>query len=82
LEKSVYQQLFRMNRGFDAVLRALSVLRDHDGFHASELRRFRNLTREARASMNSYLTAVLESQETDEAGRLFRKRIRREKAED
>jgi hypothetical protein len=82
LEKSVYQQLFRMNRGFDAVLRALSVLRDYDGFHASELRRFHNLIREARASTNSYLTAVIESQETDEAGRLFRKRIRREKAED
>ncbi len=49
---------------------------------ASELRRFRNLTREARASTNSYLTAVIESQETDEAGRLFCKRIRREKAED
>ncbi len=82
MEKSVYQQLFRMNRGFDAVLRALSVLRDHDGFHASELQRFRNLTREARASTNSYLAAVIESQETDEAGRLFRKRIRREKGED
>jgi hypothetical protein len=50
--------------------------------YRSELRRFRNLTREARAFTNSYLTAVIESQETDEARRLFRKRIRREKAED
>jgi hypothetical protein len=82
LKRSVYRQLFRINRGFDAVLRALSVLRDHRGFHRSELRHFRKLAREAQASTNSYLTAVIESQETDEAGRLFRTRIQREKAED
>jgi hypothetical protein len=82
LNKSVYKQLFRINRGFDAVLRALRVLREHEGFHASELRHFRDLAREARASTNSYLAAVIESAETDEAGRLFRKRIRREKAEE
>jgi len=82
LDETVYLQLFRINRGFGAVLRALNVLRDHGGFHASELRHFRNLAKEARASTNSYLAAVIESAETDEAGRLFRKRMRREKAED
>jgi hypothetical protein len=82
VEKTVNKQLFRINRGFDAVVRGLAVLRDHGGFHSSELRRFRTLAQEARASTNSYLTAVIESAETDEAGRLFRKRIRREKAED
>ena len=82
MENTVYQQLFRINRGFDAVLRGLAVLRDHGGFHRSELRRFRALAREARASTNSYLAAVIESAETDQAGRLFRKRIDREKAEE
>jgi hypothetical protein len=82
LEKTVYRQLLRINRGFDAVVRGLAVLRDHGGFHSSELRRFRALAQEARASTNSYLAAVIESAETDEAGRLFRKRMRREKAED
>ena len=82
MNETVYLQLFRMNRGFGAVLRALRVLQDHGGFHPSELRHFRNLAKEARASTSSYLAAVIESAETDEAGRLFGKRMRREKAED
>ena len=82
MNETAYLQLFRINRGFGAVLRGLAVLRDHGGFHASELRHFRALAEEARASTNSYLAAVIESAETDEAGRLFRKRTQREKAED
>jgi hypothetical protein len=45
LEKTVYRQLLRINRGFDAVVRGLAVLRDHGGFHSSELRRFRTWLR-------------------------------------
>jgi hypothetical protein len=82
LEKILYKQLFRINRGFDAVLRGLGALGKHGGFHPSELRRVRGLIQEVRASTNSYLTAVIESAETDAAGRLFRKRTQREKAED
>lgn len=81
MEKIVYKQLLRINRGFDDVLRALGVLREHGGFHPSEVRRFRGLIREVRASTNSYVTAVIESAETDAAGQLFRERTKREKAE-
>ena len=82
MKHTVYRELFRINHGFDAVLRGLDRLHNHAVFHPSELRRFRALAREARASTNSYLTAVLESAETDDAGRLFRKRLRREKEDE
>ncbi len=53
-----------------------------EGFHRSELGRFRALAQEARASTNPYLAAVIESAETDEAGRLFRQRLARERKDE
>jgi hypothetical protein len=82
LEKIVYKQLLRINRGFDDVIRSLAVLKRCEGFHAAELRRFRALAQHARASTNSYLAAVIESAETDEAGRLFRRQLARERRDE
>ena len=69
----VYRHLLRLNRGFDAVTKSLNALRKYEAFDTGELKRMRDRAEETRASANSYLTAALETMETDEAGRLFRK---------
>jgi hypothetical protein len=40
------------------------------------------LSKESRASVNSYLAAAIESAETDQAGRFFRKRLAEERKEE
>ena len=74
----VYQHLLLINSAFDQVVRSLVALRKHRRFHGAELNRFRRQSNETRASVNSYLTAIIESAET-EAGRRFRRRIAQEK---
>ena len=78
----VYKHLFRLNRGFDAVRKSLAALRKYEALDGGELKRMRDRAEETRASTNSYLTAALESCESDRAGRLFGKRIAREQAEE
>ena len=82
MEERVYKQLLRINRGFAAVVRGLATLEKSRGFHRSELRRLSTRVRETRAAANSYLAATLESAETDEAGRLYAKRLAREKKDE
>ncbi len=82
MKAQIYKHLLRVNRGFDLVLRSIAALEKHSAFDRSELRRFRALSQEARAATNSYLAAAVESVETDEAGRLFRKRLAREKRDE
>ena len=53
----------------------------HDGFQRSELQRFREKSEEARAATMSYIAEVIETAETDEAGRRFGKRVARERQE-
>ena len=50
-------------------------------FNRAELFRFRALSAETRAAINSYLASVIESRETDEAGRLSRQRLIHERQE-
>ena len=78
----VYKHLFRLNRGFDAVNRSLAAMRKCEAFDRGELKRMRDRAEETRASANSYLTAALESCESDRAGQLFQKRIARERTEE
>jgi hypothetical protein len=78
----VYQHLLLINSAFDQVVRSLVALRKHRRFHGAELNRFRRQSDETRASVNSYLTAIIESAETDEAGRRFRRRIAQEKLDE
>jgi mono/diheme cytochrome c family protein len=82
VQAEVYLHLWLINRAFERVLKSLDVLRGHPGFRRGEMDRFRNLSQEARAAMNSYLVNVVETAETDKAGRHFRKRIRRERREE
>jgi hypothetical protein len=79
---AIYKHLFAVNAGFEQVIHALAVLRKHGSFHGRELDHYIALAKEARASTNSYLTGVLERNETDEAGRHFGKRRTREQVEE
>lgn len=79
---AVYRHLLEVNTGFDQVIRALATLRKHGPFHRRELDHYSAVAKEARAATNSYLAGVLERIETDEAGRRFGKRRKRELREE
>jgi hypothetical protein len=79
---AIYEHLLEINAGFEQVRVALAAL-DHSAmFDRGELKRFSALSAEARASIASYLAGMIETEETAEAGRLFRLRRARERAED
>lgn len=82
MKLDVYEHLLIINTAFDQLARCLIVLQKHRKFHAAELNRFRLLAKETRASLNSYLTAIIEGAETDEAGRRYSKRLAQERADD
>ena len=77
-----YELLFRLNQGFEQVLDSLEALRQHPALNAVRTRRFEELAAETRAATNSYLLETLGTAETDAAGRLFRKRLARERKEE
>ena len=77
-----YELLLEMNFGYENVIRSLAALRRHAAFDREELSRFRALAQEARSSANSYLTGVFETVETEEAGRHFARRLRRERKDE
>jgi hypothetical protein len=78
----VYRHLFDLNAGYDQVVRALAGLGESGLFGRRELRRFTALSEEARAATTSFLVSAMEAAETDEAGRLFRIRLARERREE
>jgi hypothetical protein len=82
LKVKVYEHLLLINSAFDQVLRGLVALQKHRQFGVGELDRLRRQSQETRACVNSYLTAIIESAETHEAGRLFHKRIAQEKKDE
>ena len=82
LKLNIYQNLLKINAGFDQVIGGLAALRKYGAFHRSELDRFSALSKENRAATNSYLVAAIEAVETDEAGRRFHKRLARERSDD
>ena len=78
----VYEQLWALRSGFAQVRCALRGLGKHRAFHPGELERLGAWLEEARAATASYLTGVIEEAETNQAGRLFKLRLRRERKED
>jgi hypothetical protein len=82
MKLTVYEALLAINAGFSQVLRGLAAIRKDGAFLARELDHYSALAKEARAATNSYLTGVMESAETEEAGRRFGKRRERERRED
>ncbi len=82
LKLDVFEHLLRINASFDQIVRSLIALQKHRQFHSGELARFRRLSKETRASWNSYLASAIELAETDEAGRRFRERLAQEKKDE
>ena len=79
---TIYERLFRINEAFDTVAVNLRLLGQHRWLKANQIRRFEELTAEARAAANSYLLEAFATQEAAEAGRMFRIRLARERKED
>ncbi len=82
MKAQVYELVWRIHRGFEDAVEGLDALRQHHGFHRRELERFAALTKEARAATGSYLAAIIEQAETEEAGRRYRKRRFQEQREE
>jgi hypothetical protein len=53
LKLNIYQNLLKINAGFDQVIGGLAALRKYRAFHRRELARFSALSKENRASTNS-----------------------------
>ena len=77
MKLEIYEQLFRMNQGFEDALDALGKLSKNPVFNRSQMRRFEDLARETQAATNSYLLEAMGTDETQQAGRLERKQRRR-----
>lgn len=73
MKVDVYEQLLRLNAGYHEVITSLAALRKHAAFKGSELERLTALSKELRADTSSYLTGAIETAETAEAGRRYRK---------
>ena len=82
MELDVYEELWRFNRAYQEAVSALRRLRQHPGFHRKEIDRSAALSKEVRATTNSYLASAIEMLETEEAGRRYGKRRRQEKQDD
>ena len=82
LKLDIYQHLLSINAGYDQVIGSLAALRQYGAFQAGELARFSALSKETRAATNSYLVSVLETAETDDAGRRFRKRLAQQRSDE
>jgi hypothetical protein len=78
----VYENLWQLHAGFEQVRRALRSLEQNRIFHAREIERLAAWLEEARAATASYLTGAIEEAESNEAGRLFRRRRAREQQEE
>ena len=79
---AVYQHLLDINAGFEQVKKALEALAVSRAFERTEIERFSAFAAEARAALLSYVTGVIETAETTEAGRLWGLRVVRERREE
>jgi hypothetical protein len=82
MKVDVYENLLRINAGFEQAIQSLAALRKHGAFHRGALARFSALSKETRAATSSYIVGVIEASETNEAGRRFRERKAQEQADE
>ena len=82
MKLDVYENLLKINAGFDQAIQSIAALRKHGAFHRAALARFAELSKETRAAATSYIVSVIETSETDEAGRRFRERKAQERADE
>ena len=81
-DPELYRHLYEMNAGYEQVIASLSTLHRNPAFDRKHLVMLSDLAREARASSNAYLTEALQTVELAEAGRCFKRRVRRERREE
>jgi len=55
MKLDVYENLLRINAGFDQAIRGFAALRKHGAFHRGALARFAALSKETRAAATSYI---------------------------
>jgi len=77
----VYAHVLALNVGFEQVRRGFRALGRSAGFERSAIERFSEQAEENRAAAMSYIAERIQKEETDEAGRRFRKRVARERDE-
>ncbi len=82
LKLNIYQNLLKINAGYQQVIGGLAALRKYRVFHRNELARFSALSKEIKAATNSYLLSAMETAETDKAGRRFSKRLAQERSDE
>jgi len=82
LKLNIYQNLLKINAGYQQVIGGLAALRKYSVFHRNELARFSALSKEIKAATNSYLLSAMETAETDKAGRRFSKRFAQERSDE
>jgi hypothetical protein len=82
LKSDVYLQMWQINRSLDRVIEGLEALRRHPAFRRRQLDRCRALSQETRALINSQILGVIETIETEQAGRLYGKRLARERKDE
>jgi len=82
LRLKTYEHLLSINTGFELIRNALGAMGRQSLFDRKEVARLEAWSEETRSSINSYLTGVIESAETDAAGRLYRRRLERERKDE
>ncbi|MBV8091802.1 MAG: hypothetical protein JO110_00945 [Acetobacteraceae bacterium] len=70
----VYGALWEINQAFEVALTTLMALVQDKQVSGRQMQPFQDMVREARAALNSHLTSLLETRETNLAGQLFRRR--------
>jgi hypothetical protein len=82
LKASVYRSLYLINSAYDQIIESLQALRQHRAFRREELDRYMALSKETRSVTNSFVAEVIATVETNQAGRRYRERRVREKADE
>jgi hypothetical protein len=82
LKLNIYQNLLKINAGFNEVIDGLAALRKHAAFHRGELDRFSALSKETKSATNSYLLSAMETAETEKAGQRFCQRLAKERLDE
>jgi hypothetical protein len=77
-----YQHLSEMNAGYEQVIASLAAFHRDSAFDRKQLQVLSDRAQEARASSNAYLTGALQTAALAEAGRYFKRRVRRERREE
>jgi hypothetical protein len=77
-----YEQLYRLNAGLDQALTSVDNLVRTGSFPKKQVSQFVDLIKETQAATNSFLVGIIEMDETTKAGKLFRRRRKRQRRDE